>query len=121
EAEQLEAGGGHAGDARAPGADLVDLVAVPPVGVVDEEGHGVQGVTCLYHRPPGDAVAKYAALTIPLEHLVGVPVIRRDHQDPPHAVHQRLDAAELEIHGLHGHHGGVEVAGVADHVAVGQV
>src|SRR5215510_6517722 len=81
EAEQLEAGCGDIGDASRLRTFGVDLVAVRTGWVVDQEWHGVEGVAGLYHRLTGLLVALDPAALVALEHLVGVAVIGRNHEN----------------------------------------
>ena len=79
--------------------------------IIDDEGDGVQAV--------GRADGRLALLRF--EHLVGVAVVCRDEHDVAQTLACLDDAADALVDVLHGPHDGLNVAGVADHVAVREV
>src|SRR5690606_35894030 len=106
---QMQDGGGHVGQ-RGP-LRQYGCRRVAPVGD-DHQRDRVGGVS---------AVGPHGAVRCLLGHAFGIAVVA-DGEDPSATVPGRLqDLLHRDVGGLAGGDGGGEVAGVSDHVDVGQV
>ena len=81
-------------------------------GIVHDEGNGVQAV---------GGTGSHIALLVLLQHLVGIAVVSGDAQDGADFIDDLLDTSQAQVNSLHGDLGGQAGAGVAHHVAVGEV
>lgn len=107
EVEEMEDGGSDVAQASAGPEDRV--VAGVLLVVDEDEGDGVGGVCGV--GTTGDGV----------DEQLGVAVVGGDEQRTSTLFDGGVDAAELGVDGFDGLDGGVEFAGVADHVGVGEV